>query len=143
MRLEAHDGVPPSRSSSLSAIEAAFEAAGIEFIGTPDDGPGYGSEALAGQCHFVIGCGWRENDCHYGQDWATVMAAYSVADAKTNLPRLIDRALGGEQVIITATANPWPNSGLQARLSSGGASNLCRPQSREGIRQRSAPQSNC
>jgi transcriptional regulator with XRE-family HTH domain len=40
MRLEAHNGVPPSRSSSLSAIEAAFEAAGIEFIGTPDDGPG-------------------------------------------------------------------------------------------------------
>jgi transcriptional regulator with XRE-family HTH domain len=40
MRLEAHNGVPPSRSSSLVAIEAAFEVAGIEFIGTPDDGPG-------------------------------------------------------------------------------------------------------
>jgi transcriptional regulator with XRE-family HTH domain len=40
MRLEAHDGVPPSRSSSLVAVEAAFEAAGIEFVGTPDDGPG-------------------------------------------------------------------------------------------------------
>ena len=40
IRFEAHDGVPPSRSSSLIAIRAAFEAAGIEFIGTPDDGPG-------------------------------------------------------------------------------------------------------
>lgn len=40
MRLEAHDGVPPSRSSSLLALRAAFEAAGIEFIGSPDDGPG-------------------------------------------------------------------------------------------------------
>lgn len=40
VRLEAHDGVPPSRSSSLMAIRGAMEAAGIEFIGTPDDGPG-------------------------------------------------------------------------------------------------------
>ena len=40
MRLEAHDGVPPSRSSTLMDIRAALEAAGIEFVGTPDDGPG-------------------------------------------------------------------------------------------------------
>lgn len=40
MRFEAHDGVPPSRASSIVAITAAFEAAGIEFIGSPDDGPG-------------------------------------------------------------------------------------------------------
>lgn len=40
LRFESHDGVPPSRSSTLMDIRAAFEAAGIEFIGTPDDGPG-------------------------------------------------------------------------------------------------------
>ena len=40
MRLEQHDGVPPSRSSTLMDIRAALEAAGIEFVGTPDDGPG-------------------------------------------------------------------------------------------------------
>jgi hypothetical protein len=39
-RFEAYDGVPPSRSSSLLAIRGAMEAAGIEFIGTPDDAPG-------------------------------------------------------------------------------------------------------
>ena len=40
VRMEAHNGVPPSRSSTLMALRSAFEAAGIEFIGTPDDGPG-------------------------------------------------------------------------------------------------------
>jgi transcriptional regulator with XRE-family HTH domain len=40
IRLEAVDGVPPSRSSTLVDIQRTFEAAGIEFIGTPDDGPG-------------------------------------------------------------------------------------------------------
>lgn len=40
MRFEAHDGVPPSRSSTLMDIQAALETAGIEFIGTPEDGPG-------------------------------------------------------------------------------------------------------
>ena len=39
-RLEPADGVPPSRSSTLVDVQRAFEAAGIEFIGTPDDGPG-------------------------------------------------------------------------------------------------------
>ena len=34
------------------------------------------------------------------------MSAYSVADAKTNLPSLIDRALGGEEVIITRHGKP-------------------------------------
>ena len=29
------------------------------------------------------------------------MATYSVADAKAGLPRLIDRALGGEEVVIS------------------------------------------
>jgi len=39
-RLEQFEGVPPSRTTTLMDICAAFEAAGIEFIGTPDDGPG-------------------------------------------------------------------------------------------------------
>ena len=39
-RLEQHDGLPPSRSQTLADLKKAFEAAGIEFIGTPDDGPG-------------------------------------------------------------------------------------------------------
>ena len=39
-RFEAVDGVPPSRTQTLIEIKLAFEAAGIEFIGTPDDGPG-------------------------------------------------------------------------------------------------------
>ena len=38
--LEQGDGVPASRSSSIIAVQKAFESAGIEFIGTPDDGPG-------------------------------------------------------------------------------------------------------
>jgi hypothetical protein len=40
MNLEKSDGVPPSRTQTLLDIKAAFEAAGIEFIGTPDDEPG-------------------------------------------------------------------------------------------------------
>jgi predicted transcriptional regulator len=39
-RFEAVDGVPPSRSSTLLDVKAALEAAGIEFIGMPDDGLG-------------------------------------------------------------------------------------------------------
>ena len=38
--LEQGDGVPPSRSSTLIEVQKALEAAGIEFIGTPDDAPG-------------------------------------------------------------------------------------------------------
>ena len=38
-RLEIVDEVPPSRSSTLLDVKAALEAAGIEFIGTPGDGP--------------------------------------------------------------------------------------------------------
>lgn len=34
------------------------------------------------------------------------MATYSVADAKNGLPRLIDRALAGEEVIITRHGKP-------------------------------------
>lgn len=39
-RLEQHEGVPPSRSQTLVDIRMAYEAAGIEFIGSPDKGPG-------------------------------------------------------------------------------------------------------
>jgi prevent-host-death family protein len=34
------------------------------------------------------------------------MATYSVADAKNHLPKLIDRALAGEEVIITRRGEP-------------------------------------
>jgi transcriptional regulator with XRE-family HTH domain len=39
-RLELIDSVPPSRSSTLLEVQAALEAAGIEFIGSPTDRPG-------------------------------------------------------------------------------------------------------
>ena len=39
-RFEQTDGIPPSRSSTLNEIKKTLESAGIEFIGTPDDGPG-------------------------------------------------------------------------------------------------------
>lgn len=40
VRAEAEDGLPNTTRANLSALLAAFEAGGIEFIGTPDDGPG-------------------------------------------------------------------------------------------------------
>lgn len=40
MRIESGDGVPGAHAKTLEALEKAFELAGIEFIGTPDDGPG-------------------------------------------------------------------------------------------------------
>jgi transcriptional regulator with XRE-family HTH domain len=39
-RFEAADGVPPSRSSTLLEVRRALEAAGIEFVGTPEQNPG-------------------------------------------------------------------------------------------------------
>ena len=39
-RIEADTGVPNSNLPNIIAVKAALEAAGIEFIGTPDDGPG-------------------------------------------------------------------------------------------------------
>lgn len=38
--VEAENGHAQVRKSSILAVQAALEAAGIEFIGTPDDGPG-------------------------------------------------------------------------------------------------------
>ena len=40
IRYEDFDGLPPSRADNVSKLVSALEAAGIEFIGTPDDGPG-------------------------------------------------------------------------------------------------------
>lgn len=40
MRLESFDGVPSSNIKTLDAIKLAFEKEGVEFIGSPDDGPG-------------------------------------------------------------------------------------------------------
>ena len=39
-RLEAVDGLPPAHAQTLDKLEKALELAGIEFLGTPDDGPG-------------------------------------------------------------------------------------------------------
>jgi hypothetical protein len=39
-RMEVLDGVPSGQIRSLAAIQSALEAAGVEFIGTPDDRPG-------------------------------------------------------------------------------------------------------
>lgn len=39
-RLEASNGIPVLSVRNLSLIQSAFEAAGIEFIGSPDDRPG-------------------------------------------------------------------------------------------------------
>jgi transcriptional regulator with XRE-family HTH domain len=40
-RIEALDGLPKSQSLRiLMAIKTALEGAGVEFIGTPEDGPG-------------------------------------------------------------------------------------------------------
>lgn len=39
-RLEQADGVPSSRTETLVALQGAFEREGIEFIGSPSDGPG-------------------------------------------------------------------------------------------------------
>ncbi len=38
--LENSEGVPDSRTSTLIVIQRALEAAGVEFIGAPDDAPG-------------------------------------------------------------------------------------------------------
>lgn len=39
-RFELVDGIPPSRSATLVAVQTALEAAGVEFVGSPEDAPG-------------------------------------------------------------------------------------------------------
>ena len=40
MRLEVLDGVPSAQAKTLENIQKAFEKAGIEFIGSPEEGAG-------------------------------------------------------------------------------------------------------
>lgn len=40
LRLESFDGIPSSNVKTLEALKKAFEEAGVEFIGSPDDRPG-------------------------------------------------------------------------------------------------------
>ena len=40
VRLESADGIPAGNVKTLTAVKNAIEQAGIEFIGTPDDGAG-------------------------------------------------------------------------------------------------------
>ena len=49
LRFEQFDGVPPSRSSNLMDVQKAFETAGVEFIGTPEDAPGIRIRRVAPQ----------------------------------------------------------------------------------------------
>lgn len=39
-RLELDEGVPGGRAHTLLKLQRTLEAAGVEFIGSPDDGPG-------------------------------------------------------------------------------------------------------
>lgn len=39
-RAETADGIPSTTRANLQLLRATLEAAGIEFIGTPDDAPG-------------------------------------------------------------------------------------------------------
>lgn len=39
-RLEAGDGLPPAHAQTLDKLTKALEAAGVEFLGSPEDGPG-------------------------------------------------------------------------------------------------------
>ena len=40
MRLETGDGVPSAQAKTLDSIQKAFEKAGVEFIGSPEEGAG-------------------------------------------------------------------------------------------------------
>jgi hypothetical protein len=40
IRLESEEGVPSSHVKTLGAIKNAFEKAGVEFLGSPEDGAG-------------------------------------------------------------------------------------------------------
>ena len=40
MRLESAEGVPSGNIKTFEAVQKAFEKAGIEFLGSPEDGAG-------------------------------------------------------------------------------------------------------
>jgi len=40
VRLESSEGVPSGNVKTLGSVQKAFEAAGLEFIGTPESGAG-------------------------------------------------------------------------------------------------------
>ncbi len=40
LRLESFDGIPSSNVKTLEALKKAFEEAGVEFIGSPENGAG-------------------------------------------------------------------------------------------------------
>ena len=40
VRLESSDGIPGGNVKTLTAVKAAIEKAGVEFIGTPESGAG-------------------------------------------------------------------------------------------------------
>ena len=40
LRLEASNGIPGGNIKTFESVQKAFEKAGIEFVGSPDDGPG-------------------------------------------------------------------------------------------------------
>ncbi len=39
-RIESDDGIPGATAANMAALKAALEAEGVEFIGSPSDGPG-------------------------------------------------------------------------------------------------------
>ena len=39
-RIETENGPPSATAANMAALQVCLETAGIEFIGTPDDGPG-------------------------------------------------------------------------------------------------------
>ena len=39
-RMEQIDGIAPTRMQTVMDLKRAFEDAGVEFIGSPEDGPG-------------------------------------------------------------------------------------------------------
>lgn len=39
-KIEAENGLPDARISTITKLIIVFESAGIEFIGTPEDAPG-------------------------------------------------------------------------------------------------------
>ncbi len=50
------------------------------------------------------------------------MADYSIADAKNHLPKLIDRAVSGEEVMITRRGKPVAEIKPASRISAGSGS---------------------